>query len=297
MNATAWPPLSLPDGPIAAVDFGGTNIDVLIWQESRFARAFFPSGRPIGCALLRDVLVRSGAPLDALRWVAVTGGRHQELPDTLDGTPIVKIAELRAVARGGLLASGRDEALIASLGTGTLLVGARGTQVLHLGGSGVGGGTLLGLSRLLLGTADAPVIDTLARRGDAGRIDLSVGEIVGGGVGMIPPTATAAHFGKAAGIVAGTWIGDDRQPGREDVAAALMNLVGQTVLRLALLAASAHGFQTAVLLGHLAELEGIARAAASMARLFGGEVIIPPHAGHAIALGALAEAAAVAPSH
>jgi type II pantothenate kinase len=296
MNTTSWPAPALPDGTIAAVDFGGTNIDVLIWQEGRFARAFFPSGRPISCALLRDVLIRAGAPLAALRWIAVTGGRHQELPDTIESTPIVKIAELRAVARGGLLASGRNEALVASLGTGTLFVGARGERVLHLGGSGVGGGTLLGLSRLLLGTADAPTIDALARRGDAARIDLSVGEIVGGGVGMIPPTATAAHFGKAAGIVAGTWIGDDRQPGREDVAAALMNLVGQTVLRLALLAASAHGFQTTILLGHLAELEGIAHTAAGMARLFGGEVIIPPHAGHAIALGALAEAVVVATS-
>jgi type II pantothenate kinase len=135
-------------------------------------------------------------------------------------------------------------------------------------------------------------VDHLAREGDAGRIDLTVGDIVGGPVGMIPPDATASHFGKASGIVAGAWVGDESQVGREDVAAALMNLVGQAVLRLALLAASANGYRSVVLLGHLADLQGIQRAAGEIGRLFGGHIIVPPYPGHGIALGALAEASA-----
>lgn len=293
MSNQPEPQLPLPlDCPCAAVDFGGTNIDVLVWRGGALSRCFFASGRPMGTDLLRDVLARAGvADPAALRWIAVTGGRHRELPDDLDGVPLSKVPELHAVARGGLLASGLAEAVVASLGTGTMLAGARGEQILHLGGSGVGGGTLLGLSRLLLGTADAVKIDALARNGDAARIDLSVGDIVGGAVGMIPASATASHFGKASGLVAGTWIGDEGQTGREHVAAALMNLVGQTVLRLALLAAGASGFRSVVLLGHLADLDGIRRAAGEIGRLFGGEIVIPPHPGHGVALGALAEAA------
>jgi hypothetical protein len=47
-----------------------------------------------------------------------------------------------------------------------------------------------------------------------------------------------------------------------------------------------------VLLGHLADLAGIQRAAAEIGRLFGGNLVVPPYPGHGIALGALAEAAA-----
>lgn len=296
MTTHREPTLPLQAGiACAAVDFGGTNIDVLVSRDGALTRCFSPSGRPMDADLLRDVLARGGvAEPAALRWIAVTGGRHRELPDTLDGVPLIKVLEFHAVARGGQLASGLQHAVVASLGTGTMLAGVRGDEIMHLGGSGVGGGTLLGLGRLLLGTANAVKIDALARNGDPSRIDLSVGDIVGGAVGMIPANATASHFGKASGIVAGAWVGDDGQTGREDVAAALMNLVGQTVLRLGLLAANATGFRSVVLLGHLADLEGIRRAADDIGALFGGEIVIPPFPGHGIALGALAEAARMA---
>jgi len=130
----------------------------------------------------------------------------------------------------------------------------------------------------------------LARHGDPERIDLTVGDIVGGPVGMIPANATASHFGKASGIVARPWVGDEAQAGREHVAAALMNMVGQATVRLALVAANAHGYPSLVLIGHLADLEGIRKAASMIGSLFGGRIVIPPHPGHAIALGALAYA-------
>ena len=280
------------EGHVAAVDFGGTNFDVLVARDGVVTRQFYPAGRPMDAETVRGLLLRSGvADPRALRWIAVTGGRHQFLPDELDGTPLIKVGELQAIGRGGLLASGLDEALIVSLGTGTAMVGARGSRVVHLGGSGVGGGTLLGLSRLLLGTTDTAVIDALAHQGDPERIDLTVGDIVGGPVGMVPASATASHFGKASGIVAGPWIGHEAQAGREHVAAALMNLVGQATVRLALLAAGANGFDAMVLMGHLADLDGIRRAAGMIGALFGGTIIIPPHPGFGIALGALAEAA------
>ena len=71
---------------------------------------------------------------------------------------------------------------------------------------------------------------------------------------------------------------------------------GQATMRLALLAARTEGFRRVVLLGHMADLAGIRRAANAMGELFGGQFVIPPHPGFGIALGALADAA-VAVSH
>ncbi len=280
------------EGDVAAVDFGGTNFDVLLVRNGEISRQFFPSGQLLSADVLRSLLLRAGVQdPSSLRWIAVTGGRHQVLPDDLEGTPVHKVEELRAIGRGGLLASGLREALVVSLGTGTAMVAARDGQMTHLGGSGVGGGTLLGLSRLLLGTADAMTIDALAERGDPGKIDLTVGDIVGGPVGMIPASATASHFGKASGVVAGTWRGDDAQADREHVAAALLNLVGQATVRLALLMANAHGYPSVVLIGHLADLGGIRRAAQMIGGLFGGHLMVPLYPGFGVALGALAEGA------
>jgi type II pantothenate kinase len=283
------------EGDVAAVDFGGTNFDVLLCRNGVISRQFFPAGLALSADVLRALLVRAGIASPAsLRWIAVTGGRHQILPDSLEGTPLYKVEELHAIGRGGLLASGLHEALVVSLGTGTAMVAARGSRMTHLGGSGVGGGTLLGLSRLLLGTADATIVDALAERGDAGHIDLTVGDIVGGPVGMIPASATASHFGKVSGVVAGTWVGDDAQADREHVAAALLNLVGQATVRLALLMANAHNLQSVVLIGHLADLDGIRRAADLIGSLFGGRLVVPAYPGFGVALGALAEAAGAA---
>ena len=46
--------------------------------------------------------------------------------------------------------SGLDRAVVVSMGTGTAYVMADKGRVSHLGGTGVGGGTLLGLSGLTL---------------------------------------------------------------------------------------------------------------------------------------------------
>jgi type II pantothenate kinase len=273
------------------VDFGGTNVDVLVSRDGALARRFVPAGRQMSVELLRSLLADSGVEGPAgLRVLAVTGGRCRELPDAIDGAPIVKVDELRAIARGGLTATGLREALVVSLGTGTALVGARGREVQPMVGSGVGGGTLLGLSRLLLGTTDAAEVDALARRGDAGWIDLTVGDIAGGSVGVVPAGATAAHFGKASGVVAGVWSGHADQHGRENVAAAIMNLVGQTTVRLALLASAATGFRPVVLTGHLMDLPAFRQAAGVPAGLAGGRLVVPSQPGFAVALGALVAA-------
>src|SRR6266849_1494002 len=82
-------------GSVAAVDLGGTNFDVIVCREGLPSRCFFPAGKPLVVEVLHALLCKSGVerPSD-LRWIAVTGGRHQELPDDLYGTPIVKIPEL-----------------------------------------------------------------------------------------------------------------------------------------------------------------------------------------------------------
>lgn len=273
-------------GPlIAAVDLGGTNTDVLLARPDGtiLDAAVLPWSPVHTGAHLLDLLARAAVPLDRLAAVAVTGGRHRELPARLGAFVVRHVEEPEAIGRGGLLAAGLDRALVMSMGTGTAMIAAGPEGYRHLGGTAVGGGTVLGLARLTLGTADPLAIGRLAAAGDPQAVDLSVGDIVGGPVGVVPASMTAAHFGRLARPDA-----DSAETRPEDIAAGLLELVGQVLGRLGLLAAATLGHDALVLTGRLAEWPGIYAAAMRVSGTFGGRVLIPPGPGLATARGALA---------
>ena len=149
--------------------------------------------------------------------------------------------ELECLGQGGLWLSGLKSAVVVSCGTGTAVVWARKTQaVIHLGGTGVGGGTLLGLGKLLLKTGKVQKIFKLAKKGNKTKVDLTVGDVVGEGIGLLPPEATAANFGKV------------KSKKLEDVAASLMGMIVETVGMVSCLAAQKTGEKKIVFCGRVA---------------------------------------------
>ena len=93
--------------------------------------------------------------LDEIDRVMMTGVGSAFLKRGLYGLKCEKVPEFRAIGLGGLYLSGLNEALCVSMGTGTALVHAiSGGNMNYLGGTGVGGGTLVGLSKLLLGSEE-----------------------------------------------------------------------------------------------------------------------------------------------
>ncbi|MFQ6075713.1 MAG: Fumble domain-containing protein, partial [Candidatus Bathyarchaeia archaeon] len=97
-----------------------------------------------------------------LREAVVTGGGSSHLPSTLSGIRINRVDELQATGAGGLAMSGLKEAVVVSMGTGTAILHATEAKTTHLGGTGVGGGTLIGLSKLLIGETDPEKLEQLA---------------------------------------------------------------------------------------------------------------------------------------
>ena len=58
----------------------------------------------------------------------------------------------------------------------------------HCSGTGVGGGTVLGLSKLLLDTSDPKEIASLAEKGNKSQVDLILEDVVSGPIGQLPPS-------------------------------------------------------------------------------------------------------------
>jgi len=155
--------------------------------------------------------------------VAATGGGASRLVRELAGVEVRTVPEFAAWARGAPLLAARiglelpEKYLVAVIGTGTSVLAIEPGGAKRIGGSALGGGTLLGLGRLLLGVESFDEICALAARGDRRRVDLSVGDIYPGGEIALPADLNASSFAKL----------DSRAP--EDLAHALVGMLGENI--------------------------------------------------------------------
>ncbi|MBK8048210.1 MAG: Fumble domain-containing protein [Anaerolineales bacterium] len=199
----------------------------------------------------------------------------------------MKINEVQAIGRGGQgdprPAPGERTAplMVASAGSGTAMIKAVGDQYAHVFGTGVGGGTMLGLARLLLKTTDPVEIGELALRGDRNAADLSLADVITGPIGSLPADATAVNFGR---------VGRRNLKGkvrREDLAAALVNLVAQTIGLIAANTAHANGCERIVMIGHMLDLDYFCQVIGMVGQYYATQFEVPRCPGCATALGAL----------
>jgi type II pantothenate kinase len=209
----------------AGVDLGATLSKAVAVPVDRPLEAFETFVAPAGDDRLLDAFLLR----HSLRHLAATGGGAAGLAERLADVRSVEVVdEFASWAAGEPLLAGRAGLalqlphLLVSLGTGTsiLRMGPDGA-VARVGGTALGGGTLRGLGRLLLGTDDHDRLIALAATGDRRHVDLLVGDLYRPGGIALMPDLTAANFGKA------------HEPRAADVAHALLGLVGENVALLA----------------------------------------------------------------
>ena len=132
--------------------------------------------------------------LSDVEQVMVTGVGSAYIDKNIYGIPTNKVDEFVADGLGARFESGLDKAIVVSMGTGTSFVQCEGDEIRHIGGIGIGGGTLQGLARVMLNTRDPKQIETLAKQGKLMMANLSKdtniaagGIVCSSGVGGIYP--------------------------------------------------------------------------------------------------------------
>lgn len=248
--------------------------------------ATLPSQRKVDIAQVQRALAALGCGATDFERICVTGGQHRRLPDAIDGVPVVKVGEIEAIGFGGLrLAQRRQpdlrEALVVSAGSGTAMVAVRDGSAQHVTGSAVGGGTLIGLCKLLIGTSDPQEIDALALAGDSNKVDITLIEATGGAIGRLPADANAVNFGRAATLEWADVL-------REDMAAGVAVMVGQVIAVIAINAARAERLDRIVVVGHLVDMACMRKVLNTVAGYYGTDFTLPEMPGYATAIGALA---------
>ncbi len=178
------------------------------------------------------------------RWrpdrIMATGGGAKRLGERVAGLPPCWVPEIDAWARGGGVLARRQglelppRYVLVSLGTGTSVLEVQGDTGTRIGGTALGGGTLMGLGRLLIGVSSFEELTQLARDGDRRQVDLLVGDIYAAGGALLPPEVTAASFGKLAST-------------RDaDLAHALLGMLGENIALICSALTRIHGMETVV---------------------------------------------------
>ena len=156
--------------------------------------------------------------LDDVERVMLTGVGAAYINSPIYGLTTQKVEEFIADGLGAAFESKLNRMIVVSMGTGTSLVSYQDGAIRHLGGIGIGGGTLNGLSRLLLQTDDIKQISQMALDGDITHINLSIGDISAHPLPGLPMDATASLFANAQGNAS-----------REDIAKGLICMVLQAI--------------------------------------------------------------------
>jgi type II pantothenate kinase len=215
--------------------------------------------------------------------VVATGGGASELGPLVAGCPVLHVPEFDAWAGGAPIVARHEGValperyLLVSLGTGTSILAVDGPRASRAGGTAVGGGTALGLARLLLGIERPDELVALAARGDRRRVDLLVSEVYPAAPTLVARSLTASNFAKL------------QSTRREDLAHAIMGLVGETVVLVALGLARSVGVDTVAYCGTtLADNAPLREIVADISSFFGLAPIFLARGAYCGAVGAAA---------
>lgn len=223
-----------PPATRAGVDLGGSLIKIAYFSEGDLQLNLFPAsslGESINFLKERD-----------LRELVLTGGGSARHRQAFEVFHVETLDEFTANISGANYLRGREGRegfpyILASIGTGTSVFMVTETGGKRVAGTAVGGGTILGLGRLLTGEMRYSDIVARATDGDRSMVDVLVRDIYGRDIPDLPGDVTASNFGKAL---------SNR---KEDLARALLQMVGEVIATVACLAARGAHVQEIVYIG------------------------------------------------
>lgn len=213
--------------------------------------------------------------LNEIEHVMLTGVGAAYIDEHIYGLPTSKSEEFIADGLGAKYESKLDRMIVVSMGTGTSLVKCDGENIKHIGGIGIGGGTLAGLSRIMLKTDDIKQITNLAKDGDVSKINLLIKDISAKPLPGLPMSAVASLFSNAK-----------TNASREDIAKGLIWMVLQCIGSATILSSLESGIKDFVLIGNLSLLPLCREVYPAMEKVYGVRFHVPKYSEFCTAIGA-----------
>lgn len=266
-------------GIVIGIDVGGSTTKIVGLNEGEIISPMFITATDPVSSLFGafgKYIYSNNISLSDIEHVMITGVGSAYVEGNIYGLPTSKADEFQSDGLGAHFGSKLDKLIVVSMGTGTTLIQVEGDNIRYLGGLGMGGGTLMGLSSLLLKTTNIDTIQELAERGNVKNVNLQIEDICKNDLEGLPLHATASLFGKVANSHACD----------EDIAIGIYYLVIQTIGCAAVLSALNSGIKDIVPIGNLAQIPQCRIIFKMIEDLYKVRFHIPEHAEFRTAIGA-----------
>lgn len=224
------------------IDVGGTLTKVAFFdQKNQLKLEHFPSNE------LSNVSNWIASFNNNIQ-IGLTGGRAEQLKTFLrTHDNLHYLVEFDATVAGVRYQIEKDgykfnDAVISNIGTGTSIHSMKGLIHERIGGTGIGGGTLLGLASLLTGIHKFEEIVKVSANGSRADVDILVSDIYFGNKTPIDGGLTASNFGDAG-------LNTDITRSKEDLLASIQGLVGEVISTLSIQAAYSEDIEHIVYIG------------------------------------------------
>ena len=119
---------------IICADLGSTTTKIIEVDENSkiLNKNIYQKAEPE--KLLKKFIESNNIKPENIETIIITGVGTIEGQEFLK-IPVLYIDEFKAIGLGGLVASNKENAIIASIGTGTAFIKANNSEIKHLGGS------------------------------------------------------------------------------------------------------------------------------------------------------------------
>lgn len=268
---------------IIGIDIGSTTTKAVTIEDGKLTRKIKTKDSYLwradavtsAAGAFGKIVLENGIKIDEIEKIKITGAGASKINNDIFGIPTSHVNEIDAIGIGGMFLSGMNNIVITNIGTGTVIIEAGDRGIFHFGGTGVGGGTILGLAKKLLSTTEFNDILELAKTGKSNHVDLLIGDIIDTNISFLNSQSTASNFGKML---------DSATP--QDMALAILNMVYQVIGVLSVFAAKAKNTERVIVTGNGSKNQIGHSIFEAISSMYGVGFIYPEHAEYTTAVGA-----------
>lgn len=260
---------------IIAIDIGTTTTKIIEFSNEQIASKEIFLNKNLK-KNLNDFINKYKINMGNIEYIAVTGIGADKVKFDDYKVPIKIVEEFEAIAKGGQYLSKKDEILVVSIGTGTALVRTNKNEFKHLGGTGVGAGTLTNLCKVFANTNSFEEIVEMSKKGDLKNIDIKIEDITNKNIHTLPLDLTLSNFGKI-----------EENAKKEDIILGIVNMVFEIIGMMAAFSLKNDTIKDIALIGNIVKIPQTKAILEKIEKTQGVSFIIPENAEYAVALGAI----------
>lgn len=259
---------------VIGIDIGSSTIKMIEYKDKRILSKAIYESKEYEKTIDNFINENNIKEIDK---IVLTGINAKKVDISKYNIPVEVVDEFTAIGTGGLYLSQKEKAIIASVGTGTALIRAEGKNFKHLGGTGVGAGTLTNLCNKFADTKSFDEIIELSKQGNLSKIDLRIADLTDENIKTLPPELTLANFGKL-----------NKNATRADIVLGILNMVFEVIGMMTAFASINDDIKDVVLIGNIVSLPEVENILRKIEKTHNVSFTIPENPQYAVALGAIA---------